>query len=116
MPTYSYICNDCLHEFELFFYVKDYSEHPECDRCQGKNTHRAYLKDVGTQHMSVKKTDSELKTIGDLANRNRDRMTEDQKQALYNKHNDYKETPSEKELPAGMSRIEKPKIKTKWTK
>lgn len=115
MPTYSYICDTCSHEFELFFYVKDYVEHPECEKCKTTNTYRAYLKDVGTQHMSVKKADAELKTIGDLANRNRDRMTDDQKQALYRKHNDYKETPSEKELPTGMSRMKKPKFKTKWT-
>jgi hypothetical protein len=57
----------------------------------------------------VKKADSELKTIGDLANRNADRMSEDQKRSLYMKHNDYKEHKIEtKPLPKGMSYKKKP--------
>lgn len=64
--------------------------------------------------MSVKKADSELKTIGDLANRNRDRMSEDERVTLYKKHNDYKDQESQKELPKGMSRIKKSKSKIKW--
>lgn len=115
MPTYSYICNTCAHEFELFFHIKDYVEHPSCEACQSQETYRAYLKDASSQHVSVKKSDSELKTVGDLANRNRDRMTDDQKRALYSKHNAYKEKESDKELPSGMSRMKKPKFKTKWT-
>jgi len=63
---------------------------------------------------SVKKSDSELKTIGDLANRNRDRMTNDQKNYLDKKHNEYKDQDLAKELPKGMSRIKKPKNKIKW--
>lgn len=71
--------------------------------------------DLATQSSSVKKSNSELKTIGDLANRNRDRMSDDQKAALYAKHNDYKEHKEENRLPAGMSRIKKGP-KTIWPK
>jgi len=63
---------------------------------------------------SIKKSDSELKTLGDLANRNRDRLNDDQKASLHAKHNAYKEQESTKELPSGMSRIKKPKNKIKW--
>lgn len=116
MPTYSYFCDSCSKTFELFFYIKDYTEHPECELCHSKQTHREYLRDISSQHASIKKSDNELKTLGDLANRNRDRMTEDQKQELYKKHNAYKDEPSTKELPKGMTRMPKPKVKTKWTK
>jgi putative FmdB family regulatory protein len=115
MPTYSYICDNCDHEFEMFFHISNYIEHPKCEQCKKKKTRRSYVKDVSSQHMAVKKNDSELKTMGDLANRNRDRMTEEQKVELYKKHNSYKEEQSTKELPKGMSRMKKPKFKTKWT-
>lgn len=114
MPTYSYICNSCNHNFELFFYIKDYQNQPSCAHCQSQNTSRQYVLDVITQSASVKKSDSELKTIGDLAMRNTERMSEDEKTALYMKHNSYKdEQDKQKELPKGMSRIKKAP-KTIW--
>ncbi len=112
MPTYSYTCKKCNCDFELFFHIQSYEEKPKCINCNSKSTERCYIKDVATQNTSVKKSDSELKTIGDLARRNSDRMSEDQKQALYMKHNSYKEDKDLKPLPSGMSRVKKgPKIK-----
>jgi putative FmdB family regulatory protein len=113
MPTYSYFCIGCNTDFELFFHIKDYVENPLCINCNSSQTHRLYCKDVATQSASVKKSDSELKTIGDLANRNRDRLSNDEKTALYKKHNDYKENQPEKPLPTGMSRMKKG-VKTIW--
>lgn len=115
MPTYSYHCNSCKKDFELFFYIKNYVEKPKCLYCTSIKTERKYIDDVITQNASVRKSDSELKTIGDLANRNRDRLSEDEKIALHKKHNDYKDQGLVKELPKGMSRIKKPN-KIKWTK
>lgn len=115
MPTYSYTCEQCKIDFELFFYIKDYIETPCCTNCRSDKTHRRYIDDVLTQNNSVKKADSELKTIGDIANRNRDRLSEDEKVHLYQKHNSYKENQPEKPLPTGMSRIKKPP-KPKWPK
>lgn len=113
MPTYSYFCDKCNNSFELFFYIKDYNEHPKCINCGHKDTNRDY-RDLTTLNTSVRKADYELKTLGDLANRNRDKLSNDEKTHLYQKHNDYKEQPSTKALPSGMSRIKKPP-KTKWT-
>jgi len=115
MPTYSYTCDSCHSDFELFFYIKDYTENPECISCGSSKTSRCITKDAITLNASVKKSDSELKTIGDLANRNRDKMSEDQKINLYNKHNDYKDKTPQKELPKGMTRMKKPGVKNKWT-
>lgn len=115
MPTYSYICNDCHTKFELFFYISQYIANPKCSNCNSLNSSRRYVDDVMTQNCSVKKSDSELKTIGDLANRNRDKLSDDEKNSLYKKHNSYKETQSDRPLPKGMSRIKKPG-KPKWTK
>lgn len=114
MPNYSYICSDCTSGFELFFYIKDYVPQPKCPHCNSKQTHRNYTDDILSQSASVKKSDSELKTLGDLAKRNTDRMSNDQKSDLYRKHNSYRENVEDaKPLPKGMSRIKKPP-KTIW--
>jgi putative FmdB family regulatory protein len=117
MPTYSYICDNCNNHFELFFYIKDYVSNPTCPVCRGDQTSRHYQKDIISQNMSIKKMDSELKTIGDLANRNRDRMSDSQKHELHQKHNAYKDHKIEtKQLPTGMSYTKKPNNKYKWRK
>ncbi len=113
MPTYSYHCLNCKKHFELFAFIKDYKEKPNCVNCKSKETERSYISDVVTQMASVRKSDSELKTIGDLARRNSDKLSEDEKTHLYHKHNSYKYEESTKKLPSGMSRINKPK-KTNW--
>jgi putative FmdB family regulatory protein len=112
MPTYSYFCEKCKNAFELFFSLRDYKEIVKCQKCKGECSR--HYDDLLTINSSVKKSDSELKTIGDLANRNRDRMSEDQRKELTDKHNAYKDNDLIKELPTGMSRIKKPKTKTKW--
>ena len=117
MPTYSYICENCDNNFELFFSIKDYNANPLCVICNSHKTSRHYQKDIISQNMSIKKTDSELKTIGDLANRNRDRMSDSQKQELHKKHNSYKDNKIETtKLPTGMNYTKKPNHKYKWPK
>lgn len=113
MPVYSYACNKCKLKFELFFSYSKYEEQPECSGCKSNNTYRLYVEDAMTINTSVKKSDSELKTLGDLANRNRDKLSDDQKLALQHRHNSYKDSPS-MDLPTGMSRIKRGK-KTQWT-
>lgn len=115
MPTYTYQCSKCESVFETVCSVKDYKEKVKCPDCSSIKTFRRYVDDLSTLNASVKKSDSELKTIGDLAQRNTDRMSDDHKAHLYNKHNSYKEDTSEKPLPKGMSRIKKPP-KTIWPK
>lgn len=114
MPEYSFICEKCNYKFAIVCSIKDYTDKQICKRCKSNNNViRLYQEDLSTLSASVKKSDGELKTLGDLANRNRDKMSEDQKLALYNKHNDYKEQPPAKELPKGMTRLKK-QPKTKW--
>jgi putative FmdB family regulatory protein len=107
MPTYSYSCDKCNIDFEFFFYIKDYQDRPQCPSCKSKKTCRRYIDDVSTISASVKKADSELKTLGDIANRNRDRMSDDQKQALNEKHSAYRDNEILQDLPKGMSRMKK---------
>lgn len=115
MPEYTYLCESCKIKFSLFFTYQSYTEHPKCLECNSKNTHRSYYDDLANASCCIKKHSSELKTVGDLANRNRDNMSEDHKAELYSKHNSYKETDTTSNLPSGMKRIQKSKTKTKWT-
>lgn len=115
MPVYTFKCNKCNNSFELFATYQGYDKlKPKCDSCQSSDVDRSY--DIDMQNMvgSVVKSDSDIK-LGDLANRNRDRMSDDHKAHLYKKHNDYKDNNAAlPKLPTGMSRMKKGK-KTKWT-
>ena len=109
MPTYSYFCDSCKKSFELFSTIANYTTNPECVHCESVDTSRDYDTDLKSICPSVKKSDGELKTLGDLAKRNADRMSDDQKISLYQKHNSYKEEKLEtKPLPSGMSYKKKP--------
>jgi putative FmdB family regulatory protein len=115
MPAYTFICEKCNYKFEIISSIKNYSDKQMCDKCSSsKNVVRCYLEDVATLNANVKKSDTELKTVGDLANRNRDRLSDDQKLDLYQKNNNYKDQPPPSELPKGMTRLKK-QPKTKWT-
>lgn len=120
MPEYTYFCNDCEHDFSIFASINQYEKLASnnkilCPDCKKNDVTRDYITDCSTISGSVKKSDSELKTLGDLADRNRDRMSGDQKEHLARKHNEYKLNKPDDPLPTGMSRIKKPP-KTKWTK
>ena len=69
-----------------------------------------------TLNSSVRKSDSELKTLGDLADRNRDRLSNDQKTEMHQKQNEYKDQDLVKQLPKGMSRMKKTSGKFQWPK
>lgn len=117
MPTYTFICTKCNHIFELFRTFKQYDEGGfKCEQCGSSKVLRDYQNDATGVEMSVRKGDGELKTLGDLANRNRDRMSSDQKAELNRKHNEYKAPVQKKELPKGMTRMKKSSGKFQWPK
>lgn len=108
MPTYTYKCSKCNEAFEIFSTIADYKDTAKCPSCKSKSE-RMYREDLSTLNGSVRKADSELKTLGDLAMRNTERFSDDHKAHLHAKHNAYKETPSDKPLPKGMTRMKKTK-------
>ncbi len=114
MPCYSYFCESCNQKFEIVCSIKDYQEQAKCELCSGNNVIRLYIEDLSTLNVSIKKHTSELSTIGDVANRNRDSFSNDQKAAIAAKNNAYREEVSTNELPKGMSRIKKTGVKTNW--
>jgi len=115
MPTYTFCCDKCKYKFELFFSIQAYKDKQVCEKC-GSVAQRSYEDDLGSINTSIRLADSEIKTLDHLAKRNNERFSEDKKHHLYVKHNSYKEGfDKKKDLPVGMSRIQKPKSKMKWT-
>lgn len=115
MPEYTYCCEKCSNKFCIICSIREYDEHAKCTKCNSKNTYRMYQEDLSTLNTSVKLSDNDVKTLGHLAKRNSEKMSEDQKQHLHDKHNKYKDSDTEINLPSGMSRMKKPKSKPKWT-
>lgn len=116
MPEYSYSCSKCKNIFTTVCSIREYQEKINCPECFSlEYVARNYFEDLNSLNASIKKSDNELKTIGDLANRNRDKMSNDHKVHLQLEHNKYKEEQSTKELPKGMSRLSKPNFKYRWT-
>lgn len=113
MPEYTYLCNSCCNKFSIVCSIRDYKESVKCSSCKSNSTNRSYEDDLSTISTTIKLSSSEIKTLGHLAHRNSETMSEDQKNELYRKHNSYKEVVSDKPLPQGMNRMKKPK-KIKW--
>jgi hypothetical protein len=99
--------------------ISEYDSQPSCPKCEKKeHVCRSYEDDLPL--VSVIKGDSEI-TLGHLAERNGRRFSEDKKQSIQAKHYDQKQKEDarkvlDEQLPAGMSRIQTPKTKIKWTK
>lgn len=103
MPTYQFICEKCNCSFNINCYICDYDAVKStlrCVSCKSNRIYRDYQKDNIMGHI-------EQKTIGSLADKNTDKMSEEQKLDLYLKHNDYLYNEPEKELKPGMERIRK---------
>ena len=74
---YEYVCDYCNSTFEI-----QQSIHDEAKlRCENCNQHKLRRIISGGIYTSVRKSDSEL-TLGHLADRNRSRFSEDQKEHL----------------------------------
>jgi hypothetical protein len=95
MPNYSFLCTNkkCKHSkspLEIFFTISNYQSQQECPNCHKQTLFRDYQADLPSG--AVKKGDNEI-TVGHLAHRNTDRMSEDQKEALWVKNHEYMEKP-----------------------
>ncbi len=116
MPEYTFKCeaDGCGQIFPIFMSIKDYTDQQLCPKCNNLGV-RLYVVDLPTTN--VTKGDSELK-VGHLAKRNSERLSSDEKAFLTEKHNAYKYTEPTKDLPKGMTRIDKkkPKASTKQFK
>ena len=107
MPTYTYYCTTCQSYFEKFSYISDYHDKEPCPECKTlQNVERALGYDISTIHRNVIAGDNEI-TLGQLSDRNTKKMSRDEKIDKFYEHNKYRYEGSDKDLPTGMTRINK---------
>jgi len=107
MPEYTFQCGGCGEVFSIFALMSEYSDKQKCPSCKKtKLVSRKYDIDTVTVSGSVKKGDDEIK-VGHLAKRNSEKLSDDEKRHLTEKHNAYKYEEPKTKLPKGMSRMGK---------
>lgn len=99
MPSYSYICTNkkCKFKFSVFKHMSEYERQERCPKCSHEECCRDYQEDLPVA--SVKKGDNEI-TLGHLASRNTERMSDDQKEAIHVKNHAYMENPPPYKAPS----------------
>ena len=101
---YEYICDKCGCNFEIVQSMKD-DALVECPDCNSPSLRRVFFPPIISVHKS--ETDPDM-TLGHLADRNRSRMSEDEKAAITKVQEKRQgKVKSEKDLPRGMTRIER---------
>lgn len=114
MPTYTYTCLEgqkgCGYTFEIYIPIAKYDPNvfPECPNCNKKNAvKRNFQKDISTTSSHIK-----TQTLGSLAEKNTNSMSEEARLAQWRKDNAYKfENPPgepEMKLPKGAKHLRKP--------
>jgi predicted nucleic acid-binding Zn ribbon protein len=108
MPTYTFECvkedGGCGEIFEEYMLMSDYSENnfPHCPKCQNRRFIRRNFAADTTRGFV------ETNTLGSLAEKNTDKMSDDQKQVLYEQHHDYLINKNRPELPKHMQYLQDP--------
>lgn len=100
MPTYSIICNKCKHKFEIQCLICDYNavfKTIGCPKCNSLDIYRDYIAD-GPRGFVARNT------LGMLAQKNSEKMSNEEKAELNYKHNKYR-FENKSELPEGMKRL-----------
>ena len=109
MPTYTYNCKDCQNHFHVVENMADHKESHPCPLCKSTNIGRDYKAD----NMAAVGSASIPKTLGFLADKNSDKMSEDEKNHLTEKHTEYmregKQEHREKLAEHGIKVIDRPK-------
>ena len=110
MPLYEYQCDACNHNFEIVHSIHDEAllRCPNCDK------HKLRRIITGGLYASVKKSDNEI-TVGHLADRNRSRFSNDQKEMLTEKRelNKGRAPKKEPEIVFGDPKVDTTKMNSK---
>ena len=112
MPEYSYCCENCQHKWSIVCTMSAYKDKPECPSCeQEQKVFRDFNEDQ--IHTSVPLSLSDVKTLGHYADKQTQKYG---KWKCEDMVRDFKTKKAEegRELPAGMSRMEKPKDAPIW--
>jgi hypothetical protein len=114
MPTYTYNCPEetggCGHQYEVFILMSEYNPQlpPVCPGCKTRtHVRRNFKVDISSTSSHI-----QTQTLGSLAEKNTNSMSEDARLAQWRKDNAYKfdDPPNEPKmkLPRGAKRLLKP--------
>jgi len=115
MPSYTFECESCGN-FEIVQSIANYQPIATCPGCNKTSEQRVYEADLPTG--AVRLADSEIKTLGHLAQRNTENFSDDHKAELYKKHNAYKHKDgADVKMPKKGMKLKKQdrKNRTQWT-
>ena len=101
---YTFICDNCNFQLESLQEIANYKSLKKCPECKKNKLYRDYAAD--SVNVSVRLGNDEIK-VGHLADRNTQRLSNDEKNELTKKHNAYKDQDISDKLPEGMSQIKK---------
>ena len=114
MPEYTFECEKCSEKITLICSMSEYDNESQkltCQSCKG-SVERDYT--VDNVRGSISLSLSDCKTIGQYADKQTSKYSQRQVEDIVENFKT-KKTGGMKQLPKGMTRIEKPKGKTKWT-
>jgi len=115
MPDYTFKCGKCSNQVMVFFTMSEYDQKHKtvkCPSCKGSLV-RNFLAD--NVRGVVSSSLSDCKTIGQYAEKQTAKYSKRQVEDIVDNFKT-KKAGGMKKLPQGMSRIEPPTTKTKWTK
>jgi len=115
MPNYTFQCDQCSEYTLLFFAMGDYDNRPKkikCSECGG-----ILCRNIAADNIQgfVSSSLSDCKTIGQYAEKQTAKYSKQQAEDIVENFKT-KKTGGMKQLPKGMSRMDKPKTGTQWTK
>jgi hypothetical protein len=98
--VYSFLCEHCRNYFEVVMSIATYNSCQSCPSC--KKSDKVY-RDYQADNVSGNTVN---RTLGAWAEKQASKLSEDQKEHLWRKHNKYRLGPKP-ELPEGFERLSK---------
>ena len=115
MPEYTFECEKCSEKITLICSMSEYDT--ECQKLTCQSCNGSVERDYAADNVrgSVSLSLSDCKTIGEYADKQTSKYSQRQVEDIVENFKT-KKTGGMRELPKGMTRIQKSKDKIKWSK
>ena len=111
MPEYSFLCESCAHKWSIACSMNEYTDKQSCPSCRKRKTVFRNFEEDQT-HASVVLSLSEVKTLGHYADKQTKKYGKAKCEEMAREFKTKKVAGGE--LPAGMSRMERPTDAPLW--
>ena len=112
MPEYSFLCENCAHKWSIVCSMNEYADKQSCPSCRKRKTVFRNFEEDQT-HASVVLSLSEVKTLGHYADKQTKQYGKAKCEEMAREFKT-KKVEGGRELPAGMSRMERPTDAPIW--